>query len=350
MRVDFRIIEKYLNGRGSTEERGLIIDWFKSIQAEKELRDKSYHYWKKIPEDVDAINYNESMVLGKIYRKIKIEETKNKPSPSIPLRTIHYLTKIAAVLFVPLLLLYCLNGGFQSSGSKDTFAEIYSPPGARTMFYLPDGSIGWLNSASSIIFPERFDGKERKVTLKGEVYFNVNTNPNKPFIVSTNNLNIVATGTSFNINSWEDNPYTKVVLEDGKLEIFKNNINNSQSLAATLDPSQLFHYSKINSECSVKNVDVEKYISWKDGKLIFRDDPLSEVVERLNRWYNVNIVILDDILKSYRYVATFEDETLDEILNMLMISAPIEYKNIKRRQLPDGTFEKRRIELYYNSY
>lgn len=349
MRVNLRIIEKYLNGRGSTEERGLIIEWFKSIQAEKELRNKSYHYWKKIPEDVDAINYNESMVLGKIYRKIKIEEAKNKPSPSTLLRIIHYLTRIAAVLFVPLLLLYCLSGGFQSSGSKDTFAEIYSPPGARTMFYLPDGSMGWLNSASSIKFPERFDGKERKVTLKGEAYFNVNTNPNKPFIVSTNNLNIVATGTSFNINSWEDDPYTKVVLEDGKLEIFKNNINNSQSLAATLDPGQLFQYSKTNSECSMNNVDIEKYISWKNGRLIFRSDPLSEVVERLNRWYNVNIVIMDDKLESYQYVATFEDETLDEIIRMLEISSPIKHKYFKRRQLSDGTFEKRRIELYYNS-
>lgn len=348
MRVDFRIIEKYLNGRGSTKEKGLITDWFKSIQAEKDLRDKSYHYWKKIPEDVDTVNYNESMVLGNIYRKIKIEESKNRTYPSKTVRILNYLSRIAAVLFIPLLILYSLNNNNRLPGSDVTYTEVFSPPGARTMFYLPDGTQGWLNSGSSIKFPERFVGKKREVTLKGEAYFDVVTNPDKPFSVSVDNLNILATGTSFNIRSWEDNPNTEVVLEEGVVEIYCGT-KNMQSLTAILDPGQLFYYSKINSECSVKNVDIEKYISWKNGRLIFRSDPMSEVVERLNRWYNVNIVIMDDILETYRYVATFEDETLDEILSMLAISAPIDYRNIKRKQLPDGSFEKRRIELYYNS-
>ncbi len=348
MGIDYKLLERYLRDQDSSENIEIIAEWFSNIKVEKELRDKSYQYWKDLPEEIGTVGYDEEMVLGNIYRRIKIEESKNRTSPSKAVRVLNYLSRIAAVLFIPLLIMYSLNNNNRLSGSDVTYTEVFSPPGARTMFYLPDGTKGWLNSGSSIKFPERFVGKKREVTLKGEAYFDVVTNPDKPFSVSVDNLNILATGTSFNIRSWEDNPNTEVVLEEGVVEIYCLT-ENKQSLTATLDPGQLFQYSKTNSKCSVKNVDIEKYISWKNGRLIFRSDPLGEVVEKLNRWYNVNIVIMDDILESYRYVATFEDETLDEILSMLAISAPIDYRNIKRKQLPDGSFEKRRIELYYNS-
>ncbi len=119
-------------------------------------------------------------------------------------------------------------------------------------------------------------------------------------------------------------------------------------MVSVLKPGQLFQYSARDLQGSVRNVDVSKYISWKDGKLEFRDDPFTEVVRKINRWYNVNLVIKDDRLKSYTYVATFQNESLDEVLKMLKISAPIEYKSLDRKQKADGTFEKRTIEIYYN--
>jgi ferric-dicitrate binding protein FerR (iron transport regulator) len=349
MKIDYKLLERYLRDSDSNENKYIIAKWFGNISLEKELREKSYQQWKDLPEEADTDNYNEEMVLGNIYRKIKTEEFKNKTHPSKGLIILNYLSRIAAVLFIPLLVLYALNNNNRWSVNDVAYTEVYSPPGARTMFYLPDGTKGWLNSGSSIKFPERFIGNQRQVVLKGEAYFDVVTNPNKPFNVSVNNLNIVAKGTSFNILSWEEDSCTEVVLEEGILEIYKLTNNNNQSLATILNPGQLCKYSHSDSECSLQTVDVEKYISWTSGRLVFKSDPLSEVVQRLNRWYNVNIVIRDDILKSYEYVATFEDETLDEILSMLSISAPIDHNIFKRKQLPDGSFEKKRIELYYSS-
>ncbi len=101
--------------------------------------------------------------------------------------------------------------------------KVHSPLGARTIFYLPDGSSGYLNGGASLKFPEKFHGKSRDVSLKGEAYFDVVTNPKKPFVVKGKNLEIVAKGTVFNVSAYDDVPETEVILVEGKLEIFLQN-------------------------------------------------------------------------------------------------------------------------------
>ena len=215
------------------------------------------------------------------------------------------------------------------------------------MFSLPDGSKGWLNSGSTLSFPQTFHGRTREVTLNGEAYFDVVTNPRRPFVVSEKNLKVVARGTAFNISSWEDDPGSRITLVHGKLQVYRQKVSRT-SLVATLKPDQMLDYNPSDNRSTVRNVDINEYVAWKQGKLIFRDDPFPEVVKKISRWYNVNIVLKDDRLKSYTYVATFQDESLDEVLKMLRISAPIEYRNLERKQGSDGTYEKRTIEIYYN--
>lgn len=346
MKLDYKIIKRYLEGTGSEEDKRQVADWFDSLEAEKHLRKESRRYWDEMTLNVETEDYDESAVLGEVYRKIKLEEAAKKDAPSAPVRVLRFLTRIAAVLFIPLLVLYLTGEKENLKRTALTYTEIYSPLGSRTMFYLPDGSKGWLKGGSYLKFPEQFKGKTRNVDLRGEAFFNVETNAKKPFVVHGDGLSIVAKGTSFNVQAWEDDPGTKVVLVEGKLEIY-HQVNENPALVTSLKPGQLLHYSGSSQGNYIQNVDAGKYVAWTEGKLIFREDPFAEVVRELNRWYNVNIVIKDEILESYRYVATFQDETLDEILKMLKMSAPIEYKNIKRKQTADGTFEKRTIELYY---
>lgn len=347
MKVDYNIIKKYLESRDTNSERSRIISWFNNFQAEKDLREKSRIFWDRIPKDVIPDNYDDSRVLGNIYREIKITENQRKPKTKPLIRVVNFLGKVAAILFIPLVILYVSNIHYGDTQSGEiAYTEIYSPLGARTMFYLPDGSHGWLNGGSYLKFPERFQGKTREVSLKGEAFFDVVTNPKKSFIVSGKYLGILVRGTSFNVRAWEDNAETEIVMVEGNAEVYFNAKDESKKISI-LSPGQLLHCAEGNSESYIKDVDVEKYISWTKGRLVFRDDPFSEVVKRLNRWYNVNIIIKDEILKSYEYVATFEDETLDEILKMLTLSAPIRYREVKRTQSKDGTFRKRTIELYY---
>jgi ferric-dicitrate binding protein FerR (iron transport regulator) len=94
-----------------------------------------------------------------------------------------------------------------------------------------------------------------------------------------------------------------------------------------------------------EEVEVDKYIAWHEGNLIFRDDPMDDVVKRLSRWFNVEFVINDPEIKNYIYKATFRNENLTQVLNLLRLSAPIDYRITERTSLPDGNFTKQTVFL-----
>lgn len=349
MKVDSKLLKHYLDGNESVEGKECLYEWFNDLKSEKDLKVVSREIWDNTGITQNDEDYNYEVVLAKIYRRIKEEENFFIRKPGTGKRIFSYFAKVAAIIFIPLLLAFLFHNrlGIKNSEISATYSEIYSPLGSRTMFYLPDGSKGWLNGGSFIKFPDKFSSKVRNVSVKGEAYFDVVSNSKWPFIVSSENLKIIAKGTSFNVKAFGNEKTTEVVLTEGALEILHND-NINETMLTRMRPGELFVFNNENSKMLLSSVDVDKFISWTEGKLVFRDDNFSEVVSKINRWYNVNMIIKDEELRSYKYVATFQDESLDEILRMLKISAPIVYKNIERKQGADGTFEKRTIELYYH--
>jgi ferric-dicitrate binding protein FerR (iron transport regulator) len=184
------------------------------------------------------------------------------------------------------------------------------------------------------------------VKLTGEAYFNIISNHKKPFIVSTKNVDVKATGTSFNVMAYADEQITEVTLLKGQVEVFKKKDDKISSMSV-LKPNESFVYNSLSDSTKIQYVNSAEKLSWIDGKLIFKYKPFEEVISKINRWYNVNIIIKDELLDSYIYYGTFQDETLEEVLKLLMYTAPIGYKDIERERKEDGTFEKRKIEIYY---
>ena len=347
MEVNSQVIKRYLEGYEKEGDKELILDWFSNVQFEKGLRKEYYSYWNEIANKLDLEGYDGSVILGRIYHEIKLEESGKLQGKRVMIRVINNVSRIAAILFIPLIaFLFLYRDNFIPASVEAAYSEIYSPLGTRTMFYLPDGTTGWLNGGSYLEFPSEFTGKSRDVVLNGEAYFDVHSDPKKPFIVSGSNIEIVAYGTSFNVQVYPDDPVCKVTLESGNIKVSgkqDGSIRNSR----ILEPDQMYIYDIGTFSHKTATVDSKRIISWKEGKLVFKDEPFSEVVKKVNRWYNVNIIIKDEILESYIYMATFEDETLDEVLKLIKLSAPIEYKDLGRKRREDGTFEKRKIELYY---
>jgi ferric-dicitrate binding protein FerR (iron transport regulator) len=183
------------------------------------------------------------------------------------------------------------------------------------------------------------------VKLTGEAYFEVVSNQRKPFMVSTDNIDIKVTGTSFNVMAYADEPNTEVTLKNGKVEVLKKRDNKIKSLGV-LKPDEVFIYNSLSDSGKIKSVKTSDKLSWLDGRLIFKYEPFDEVIRKLNRWYNVNIVLKNESLDSYIYYGTFQNETLDEVLKLLQYTAPIRYKDYARDKRYDGTFEKRKVEIY----
>ncbi len=173
--------------------------------------------------------------------------------------------------------------------------QVVVPFGQRQKILLSDGTLVQLNAGSRLTFPAAFSGSTREVYLKGEGFFDVYKNANIPFIVKTDRIDIKVLGTSFNVSAYEDEQVTSAVLVEGKVNVSQKNkmFANKQY---TLSPGQGCFYSTGDQTSIVKEIDINDYISWKDGLYSFRNLPLYEVVNRVNKYYNFSIKIEGDKL------------------------------------------------------
>jgi ferric-dicitrate binding protein FerR (iron transport regulator) len=221
---------------------------------------------------------------------------------------------------------------------------ISSRQGMVSQFQLADGTRIWLNSGSELQFPSVFTGDFREVKLIGEAYFEVAKNRNQPFRVNAKELKVEVTGTSFDVASYREEKLSEVILVEGSVNLTGSGADKLPE-GRVLQPGQRGVYNEVTGKIRTEEVSVDKYISWREGNLIFRDDKMEEVVKRLSRWFNVEIMINDPEIKSYIYKATFRNENLLQVLNLLKISAPIDFAITERKALQNGEFTKQKVYL-----
>jgi ferric-dicitrate binding protein FerR (iron transport regulator) len=338
------IIERYLSGKGTKEDKMLITEWFSSITEEKALRELSRTYWESEKYGNKLSQDRAASLLDRIHHTMHLADNVATGERKAMNRYLQVLSRIAAILFIPLLAVSLVLLSDIKEDQGDVYSEIVCPPGTRTKFHLPDGSRGWLNSGSSIKFPLKFSDDTREVRLTGEGYFEVESSKKRPFIVHAGAMQVRATGTEFNISAYEKDDFAIVTLVEGSVDLLRTRDGILRNVTTLKEGSEC-QVSNDDSPCILKAADVEKTIAWKEGKLIFRDDSFKEVVRKCNRWYNVHIEIADKELEDFTYVGTFRDETLDEVLKLLTLTAPITYEDLGRKKRQDGTFEKRHILL-----
>lgn len=348
--VDIKLIRKFLEKKCAPEERELILNWFTDIRYENKLKHIISEHWDEVELESSDYDLDTNRILDKLHHFIHLDSYKKSRDLPFYRKAYQQLSKIAAVLLLPVLVIstwyFLTDGRFFANEEKTIYAEIYSPLAARTRFELPDGTTGWLNSGSTLKFPVKFRGTQREVKLSGEGFFDVVKDSERPFVVKTCNIEIKALGTRFNVLAYPDDETCEITLESGKVIIEKTRESGEPVKLAELQPNHQIVISRRTYKSEVSEVATEKYTSWKEGKLVLRNDPMIKVVKRIGRWYNVEITLKDKELESYRYRATFEDETFSEILKLLKLTSPIDYIEHKREILRDGTFTKKKITLF----
>ena len=165
------------------------------------------------------------------------------------------------------------------------------PRGGEFSLELADGTRVWLNAESRLRYPVAFTGKERKVEMEGEVYFEVAKNKEKPFIVTVNGVDIRVLGTSFNVSAYQEEVVTTLV--EGKVQLKKGNEQ------VILSPNQQAIWS--DDEFRVKQVDARNYVLWKEGIFYFEDVDLETILDDMARWYNVNVFYMNPVLKEMKF-------------------------------------------------
>jgi ferric-dicitrate binding protein FerR (iron transport regulator) len=335
--LDAERLNRFFKGGFSEGDK----DYLRKIFCDKSNEGELEHFVKKQWYELLKENSAEEKNLDHVLYRIHFELNQGVRNQKTKRNSGNYKLekRIAAILFLPLLI-YTGIQFFTSEGKSDlTWVEIKAPAWTRVQFSLPDGSSGWLNSSSSVKYRGDFN-KDRKVSLDGEAFFDVKTNPAKPFEVSTDEIIVTAAGTKFNIASYKNEKEVEVVLEEGSI-VFNNLAITSP---VTMNPNELLVYNKSSHKFNTEKVQAEKYLAWTEGKLVFRNDPIDVVARRLGRWYNVDVEVSGNNYEEVRLRATFIDENLEEVLYFLRQALPVDYIMITGEMDTDNeTFIKKKI-------
>lgn len=213
---------------------------------------------------------------------------------------------------------------YRTNISQDSILQYNTlrvPRGGEYRLTLSDGTKVWINSESELLFPIRFTGDKREVFLKGEAYFEIAHNKQRPFYVNSNQLQVHATGTAFDVISYQDDPELKVILVEGGV-----NIEKKLNILTSLLPNQQFALNKDNGQFVVTTVDPRSATAWKNGNFFFNDEPLSSIICKLARWYNIEIECVHPEIQTYKFsgeIRKYEDAA--QVLNMLKLTNEINY-------------------------
>jgi len=353
-RISF-LFKKYLNGTCSKDEAQEIVSILETSGNNISLLDEARKQWHILNNNAkdDLVPVEKRLmlnpILDQLHHRIRLNEEAISGKHSGTKKLLTLFSKVAAILILPLLVYSVYITSKTSKNSSTAFSHtvwqtVKTPVGMQTDFLLPDGSHVWLNAGSVFKYPVPFDQDKRQVEMTGEAFFDVTKDSSRPFLVKAGKMNIDVKGTRFNVINYPGETLTELILESGSVRLFYGNYKDNKTVA-NIKPGQHAILDIARNELSVSKVDVSKYTAWKEGMLIFRDDQMDEVVRKLNRWFNVEIILQSPELKEYVYTATYRDETLPQILKLLRISAPIKYSISERERSTDNSYTKRKIVI-----
>ena len=323
MKIKGDTIRKFIHRKANLKDELEILKWVQSedydAQLEKIVSDEL--------EEAYSVDELESEDLSHISKKIIASDKPVKNSPFTRTRVFY---KYAATI-----LLFCLIGiivkeyAFEVELSEETSSnqiEKTNVKGRKSTIHLSDGSTIYLNAESSITYPQKFSDSLRIVELKGEAFFEVSHDKIKPFIVRTGSIDVRVLGTSFNVQAFEEMDNTVVSLSSGKVELEGHRGNPNTNDSVVLLPGQSINYNnKNNAFGEVSTFDPVLEFGWKDGILAFDNASVSEVVETLERWYNVDIQLQNYHGTDWQYKARHDNESLELVLKSIAYNESIDF-------------------------
>ena len=203
--------------------------------------------------------------------------------------------------------------------SVKRFNQLIVPNGGEYRMLLEDGTIVWVNSASTVEIPEHFDDSERRIRLKGEAYFEVRPDATRPFYVETEQVCIQVLGTKFNMSAYQDDLRVMTTLVNGSVCV-----SNSGGKQVILEPGE--QAVAFGEEISVKKVDPTSVISWVEGRFKFENARLEDIVKQIIRWYDVSVYFENENLKDIHFSGgMLKFRPLKDLVEMIELSSPVRF-------------------------
>lgn len=311
------LISRFLNGDCTSEENQQLKEWIeespenkKEFLALKDIWDSSRKY------------HDRAEVQLALFYKNQLEKANQSR-----IRWIRYSAAVAAIIVFGLVVWGLLP---QSTTSQPDKFQVFSVPlGSRSKVLLADGTEVNLNSGSELRYSSGYSSANRVVYLKGEGYFQVKSDKDHPFIVKTTDFDVVATGTSFNVCSYLNNRYSNTTLAEGKVHIQMN----SSGQLFDVKQGDKFELNRNSMKYVLAKADIESEVAWKNGEFIFQKIPFPDLVQRLERWYDVKLNYSGQELQNFAFTGRFKNqETIWQVLDALKLTSPIDYSKTTFRE------------------
>ncbi len=319
--MDYSTINKYLAGEASEAEVKEIYNW---IELSPENREEFIIYKKiwvltSIPEKGMDEGWSPSI----------ITQSPRKPSQLLR-KYISYAASILVIFGLGMVLQHWISSSKLKNLTYLADTKIEVPKGQMSKIILPDGTRVQLNSESKLIYSSAFQSGNRTVTLEGEAFFDVAKDVNHSFVIKTPLLDFKVYGTKFNVEAYSNNEVNTTLVE-GSLGVIGKRGNE----LARLVPGENANFKKGSADLIVENVDTQLFTSWKDGIVTFRNEKLKDIARKIERWYNVQIIINNEKLGEEVYMGTImKNKPIDQLLEVFRLTSSLEYRIVSRADKP----------------
>jgi len=330
------LIIKVLTNQATPEECVMLNDWVKKSDDNRNFFLRFRNVWLASSQIVIPDKISTSKALENVYRKINSSQAVEIASTDINLhpggiRSLSKYLRIAA-LWILLIgvgavfsILFINPGGIMN---RNSVVSVMVPRGSKALTVLPDSTVVWLNAGTIIEYKVQENKPVREVTIKGEAYFNVSKDPEHPFTVNAGEMIIMAYGTEFNVKAYPDEKAVVTTLVEGSVTV---EIKNKLSNKTLLRPDEQAIYFKPTSQCSenflvTKGIDPSLFTIWINDQIQIKGKTLEDFAVMLERKYDVTVHFDDNALRDIRFTGIIENETIEQILELIKISSNVDYR------------------------
>lgn len=320
----YRLAKKYESGKCSEEENELFEKFYHQFNEDGLKWDLKEDDDKKIIQEEIYKNIQSYISIGGAKRISQFN--------SVMLKIAAVFVVVAGVAWI----VYTYNYTSQVVPVADVVSEERitkeNPNGIKTRIKLPDGTKVWLNSGSKISYPRAFSQNIRRVELDGEAFFDVQRDTSKPFIVYAGNVETRVLGTSFNVMAYEKRNVA-ITVATGKVQV--SSFDNESLKKSTIDliPDQQATFDLTTGNINVNKIDASRFSAWTEGRLIFDEMKLDEVVQNLERWYGVKVFVQSEAIKNCTISIEYANETLVNVLDGFKYIFNIDYELIDEKKV-----------------
>jgi len=311
-----RMIIRLFSGEASREEKKDIENWLNQEPENRKLLNDLREIWLTAGIEQNADHYDIEKAVRQFRQKIRFAGQKTVLPQRIP-RLVRYAAVLLLLIALPLSYYY----GKKSTLPSGSFTTISCAQGDKTAIVLPDSSQVILNSGSRLTFNNNFQNGPRQVFLDGEAYFSVQKRTQNPFRVKTSDIEVEVLGTEFNLKAYSDEETITATLVTGSLKVTQGNHST------LIKPNQKLVYNKKSRNADLSKInDLAPETEWKEGRLVFRNQSLEELEQKLERWFDVEIEFADEQVKSRRFTGTLERESILEVISYFGRSKYVAYQ------------------------